>query len=55
MKPWNTGKMPVPHPFARHIVAGEDARAPDSLLPFSPETHDPSHIPITTDYGWIEH
>jgi len=38
MKPWNTGKMPVPHPFARHVVAGEDARAPDSLLPFSPET-----------------
>jgi hypothetical protein len=26
--------------FARHVVAGEDARVPDSPLLFSPETHD---------------
>jgi hypothetical protein len=36
---------------ARHVVAGEDARAPDSLLPFSPETHCPRTTPLSsTDY-----
>jgi hypothetical protein len=38
----------------RHAVAGGDARAPDSLPPFSPETHDlctPCHEPIAL--GWL--
>ena len=42
--------MPVPHPFARHVVAGEDALAPDLLLSFSPETHDPRAPLPLTDY-----
>jgi len=42
--------MPVPHSFARHAVAGEDARAPDSLLSFSPETHD-LRTPLSLAYN----
>ena len=47
------GKMPVPHPFTRHVVAGEDTRARLSTPPFTINARS-SHIPVTNRFFWGE-